>query len=324
LTEKFDAMSLEIKLSKAGRKGDTTTALLWQHGVQDETIRPGNISFTAELVAAADCLVPGRVWVCGGGSIKVLERDFIVPADTSEKDMEEDAGKGAIKSAIKRTLSKRTGAKRTAAEDSATVHSGTRTHFARAMEAIVASIQSDGDTHYATLYRKGGRGHEGRYIAAGEPFRVHSVPDCHAYRNSSFLLRHPVVFYDHPTHRGIRRMTLLGDVHPRRGHFTDAEKGAIIDFAKDFLLHAQPDRKFVIVFLTDSSAFQFYKVERVAVDVFRTTESNFLDGVGTGWKVSAPQFCSAGVAMLTISFIPQHFVDSVQPDDEGSARAGIR
>lgn len=99
---------------------------------------------------------------------------------------------------------------------------------------------------------------------------------------------HGVAFYEHTTIHTPRRITIFGDVEPRRGYFTDCEKGALVNFGMDFLLHAQPERKSLIVFLTDSSAFQFYEIERLATGEFQTTESEILKGVETGWRVSAP------------------------------------
>ena len=123
---------------------------------------------------------------------------------------------------------------------------------------------------------------------ANHALQLTCVPDGMAFKNRSFLRHRPdVVFYGHPQHRASRHIAIFGNVKGNDGcSFTDSAKGKLLDLAYDFMTWVQPERLFVVVFLTNSEGFQFYRVTRQTDSTFKTEESEYYFQNGSGWQVS--------------------------------------
>lgn len=278
---KMDALSLDVnqvKLNKPGLKGYTTTAQLWQRGLQDHTISPHDNEFSSYLL---NKVTSQPIWLTEGVVPDTL-RTFVAPIGSSEKD--------------------------TLAKDKTTVIAeGTQSHFSRAMRKILDNINEHQwkrpqESGYSTTFHHRHKSQQ-RYNSKGDVYKVYSVPNGEAFRTASFLLRKPdIVFYDHHTLRSTRRITMFGDLKGHYGdYFTDSDKGEILDFGMDLLIYIQPERPFIVVFLTNTRGFQFFKIERDPTGGFQTKESEYYDGVEVdqlGWQVSVHQYCCSTFGTL--------------------------
>jgi hypothetical protein len=81
----------------------------------------------------------------------------------------------------------------------------------------------------------------------------------------SFLTRKPDVVGYVRNQSGPYAITIFGDAKPYPGlgySFTEQQIGQVVDMAFEFLRRVQPWRQFIIVFLTDTRRWQFFKVTR--------------------------------------------------------------
>jgi hypothetical protein len=277
LSEQVAAIRVQINVKKPGHKGPTTATQLWQHGIDAGTISLEVSGLTTFLLDAADEVLPRATWQKDTDMTKNALQDFVAPANSPRKDV---AGEDGV------------------------VQRGTQSHFSAAMRHILSTVQANHryaenkDEYYASFFDHHDLQEEcthrpdGEFCSADENFRVFSVPDGEAFNRASFLLRRPdCVFYDHISSCAPRRITFFGNVTPDHGgHFTDAEKGTLLDFGADFLTHVQPERSLVILFLTNTRGFQFFRIERNMSDDITVQESEYFDGVDAyqlGWRVSA-------------------------------------
>jgi hypothetical protein len=262
----LDEIKIGMKFNPAAQKGFTTTAQLWQHGVRVNAISLQDEDFSKSLCELADRRTDGPIWL-RYGDIPACLKGFVANKRTPEKDV-------TIK------VDKRS-----------TTMEGTQAHFTRAMEAILGTMPGAPAAMRASFHRRmvNGKG----YIQKAVTKNLGCVPDAVAHKAAkSFLLRKPdTVFYDHRSIRATARIVFFGNLKGHSGsYFPDSEKGEILDFAMDFLLHVQPERPFVIVFLTNTRGFQYFKVMRDAAHGFATKESEFYDAAEDdqlGWQVSS-------------------------------------
>lgn len=266
----------QMKIVWPAPKGFTTTAQLWQRGViEDESIALEDRDFSDFLLSLAAPLVAAPMWLCGGPVPECLGR-FVAKERTAEKEVTKREGDGTV-----------------------TVE-GTQAHFTRAMESILETLgpESGASTMCAKFHTKGEAGNS--YLQQTTPVQLNCIPDAVTHRTTKFLrCKLDAVFYDHRTIRSTSRIVMFGNLKGHWGdYFSDAEKGEIVDLAMDFLLNVQPERDFIIVFLTNTRGFQFFEVMRspTAVCGFVTMESEFYDGVTAdqlGWQVSGALACVA-------------------------------
>jgi hypothetical protein len=272
LNEKLASMQLEINqivtlmnINKATPKGPTTTAQLWRYGVQvDGSITLQDDEFSQFLQDLASPLIAAPVWP-SHGEVPACIQGFVAQQGTPEKDRITRVG------------------------DELTTIEGTQAHFTRAMETILRAVSSGPAGLSAQFHTRAMTGK--KYDEIPEARKLGCIPDAAAHKTARFLRRNPdSIFYDHPTNRSTTRIVFFGAL---KGHssnyFTDTERGEILDLAMGFLSHVQPERPFIIVFLSNSRAFQFFKVMRDAAGGFVTKESEMFDGVEDdqlGWQVS--------------------------------------
>jgi hypothetical protein len=249
----LDEIKIGMKFNPAVQKGFTTTAQLWQHGVRVNAISLQDEDFSKSLRELAVRKTDGPIWL-RHGNIPACLKGFVADERTPEKDVTSKV------------------------DNRSTTIEGTQAHFTRAMEAVLGTMPKAPVGMSASFHRRmvNGKG----YIQKAITKNLGCVPDAVAHKTASFLLRKPdSVFYDHRSIRSTARIVFFGDLKGHSGsYFPDSEKGEILDFAMDFLLHVQPERPFIIVFLTDTRGFQFFKVMRDAVQSFVTKESEFYDG----------------------------------------------
>lgn len=113
----------------------------------------------------------------------------------------------------------------------------------------------------------------------------------------SFLTRKPdMVGYDVLCRQGPNAITIFGDAKPFIGTdypFSEQQVGQILDMAFEFLRQVQPWRYFLIVFLTDTRRWQFFKVFRNSGkrSGFEILESSILIDAA-GWATYIALLCS--------------------------------
>eukprot|EP01036_Dinobryon_divergens_P027601 gene27601-36403_t len=158
---------------------------------------------------------------------------------------------------------------------------------------VVQHLRSYGELEYNpgfdhTLWRKGlsSQNHEGQKHEKTISLPLISIPEDRV-ENVSFRTRKPDFVGYARGRGGPNAITIFGDAKPYPGPagfpFTEQQIGQVVDMAFEFLRHVQPWRLFVIVLLTDTRRWQFFKITRNKSKIcgFDTIESSVhIDAAG--------------------------------------------
>ena len=178
---------------------------------------------------------------------------------------------------------------------------GTQSCFTNAINKMCYDMKSHIDkTHKSELkiklHRKSAVTGVNQFNKAATQFTVFCVPvDGHDI--ASFLTRRPDnVFYVHWTDRSVDGIVFIGDNKAHYGkYFTAAHIGELRDFGI-VLMSLQRERRFLILFLTNTRGFQFFRLTRLGDGCdYDWEESKYYDGVKQvqmGWQVKRDQFSS--------------------------------
>ena len=199
-----------------------------------------------------------QVWLEASHSPKDDELRFIAPEGAGEKN---------------RILKD----KRTNTE---TIARGTQWYLTQALAAIASQLNSSDHKGpiNVTMFRR----HEVEsksFIEGTADVNLQNVPVGpvgNTFDKPSFGARKPgAPIYGHKVLRSKQYISFILENRGANGHFSDSEKGDLVDLCFDLLTYIQPHRTFMYAGLTDTRGFVFFKVTRTAGgDDFDVLESS--------------------------------------------------